>query len=380
MSLIKLSFQKKHIILLYCLGLHILYAIARITKNVFRKKEDFNIDSLYFMGHIGNSFLIFLYLIEKKRSKKKTNVKKKTDIILYLNDEEDKERNKKVYVKNKIKKSYLNEKKISILIVCVIFLKVILVLFEYPFFYYYINLGEIDIIKFEVISLMLMSFIIKTNKKVYSHQLFSFILVIISLSLDFILNKKVKIFFIILSSICKTIPYAITLNIYKYLNESQFVNIYLLGCLNGLIHIINIIIIEYIRKFFNIEFYYLIELPLKNKGFIITSILNILSGFFYNYMMFSIIQTLDPIHISIIDLILDESINDLNLITSVSLIFTIIGILIFLEILILNFCGLGRNVKENILNRAIEENIEIDISSNIGSIIPTEFTNKNILE
>ena len=77
MSLIKLSFQKKHIILLYCLGLHILYAIARITKNVFRKKEDFNIDSLYFMGHIGNSFLIFLYLIEKKRSKKKKKEIKK---------------------------------------------------------------------------------------------------------------------------------------------------------------------------------------------------------------------------------------------------------------------------------------------------------------
>ncbi len=72
--------------------------------------------------------------------------------------------------------------------------------------------------------------------------------------------------------------------------------------------------------------------------------------------------------------------NNLNLINCISLTFTIIGILVFLEILILNFCGLGRNVKENILNRAIEENIEIDISSNIGSIIPTEFTNKNILE
>ena len=380
MSFIKISLSKGHIILLYYFGVIILYFISYLFRLYYRKKDYFNQNSLYFMAHIGNSFLIFLYLIEKKRSKIKSNYKKKTDIILCLSVEEDKERNKKISIKNKIKKSYLNEKKISILIVCVIFLKTIGVLFEYPFFNYYIELGGINIIKFEAIFLMIIPFIIKTNNKLYSHQLFSFILVIISLSLDFILNKKVKIVFIILSSICKTIPYAITLNIYKYLNESQFVNIYLLGCLNGLIHIINIIIIEYIRKFFNIEFYYLIKLPLKDKGFIITSILYILSGFFYNYMMFSIIQTLDPIHISIIDLILDESINDLNLITSVSLIFTIIGIIIFLEILILNFCGLGRNVKENILNRAIEENIEIDISSNIGSIIPTEFTNKNILE
>ena len=96
-------------------------------------------------------------------------------------------------------------------------------------------------------------------------------------------------------------------------------------------------------------------------------------------MKFTIIQTLDPIYTSIIDLFLYNW-NFENVINSLSIIFSIIGILIFLEILILNFCGLGRNVKENILNRAIEENIEIDISSNIGSIIPTEFTNKNILE
>ena len=77
MSFIKISLSKGHIILLYYFGVIILYFISYLFRLYYRKKDYFNQNSLYFMAHIGNSFLIFLYLIEKKRSKKKTNVKKK---------------------------------------------------------------------------------------------------------------------------------------------------------------------------------------------------------------------------------------------------------------------------------------------------------------
>ena len=83
-------------------------------------------------------------------------------------------------------------------------------------------------------------------------------------------------------------------------------------------------------------------------------------------MLFSIIQTLGPIYVSAVGLfltILSELIFFFNIILIVSIIFALIGSLVFLEILIINCCGLGKNVKVNILSRTEQEDLELDISS-----------------
>ena len=366
MALIKLSFTKIRKILLYYFLIQILFNIATSIEYYYIAKDYFNPNSLYFVTFLGNSCLIFLYLIENKRLKKETKDKRKSTKILYLDNEEGNEKKKKFTRKNKKKNSYLNKTKSFLLIICIFFLRMFDVLSEYPFFNYYIGLGNDYQIKFEFIAMMVIPFIIKNNYKVYSHQLFSFIFLILSLSLDFFLYNKGKKVFIILSLICKAIPLALSLNIIKYLNESQFINIYLLGCLDGLIYIIDIIIIEYIRKFFNFEFYLLNSFPIDNFGFIISSIFSFLKGFFYNYILFSIIQTLGPIYVSAVGLfltILSELIFFFNIILIVSIIFALIGSLVFLEILIINCCGLGKNVKVNILSRTEQEDLELDISS-----------------
>ena len=99
MALIKLSFTKIRKILLYFFLIQILFFnIATSIEYYYIAKDYFNPNSLYFVTFLGNSCLIFLYLIENKRLKKETKDKRKSTKILYLDNEEGNEK-KKIYTK-----------------------------------------------------------------------------------------------------------------------------------------------------------------------------------------------------------------------------------------------------------------------------------------
>ena len=354
MSIIVLSLKKIHIILLYAFLVAIYNMVTLIIVNIFAIANKLNKNDLFIITYLGNTGLIFLYYIEKKRSKLKSNVKKNKDNIIYINDDNDYEENKEKKNKKKITKNYLNKKKTYMLIITVFFLRAIDIILNYPFFNYYIKLEKEKHEKLNFVSLMVIPFILKKNNKVYSHQYFSFTLLILSLYLDFIhYSNKIKVLLIILILLCKTIPNAITLNIFKFLNESEYINIYLLGSIDGFAYIIDTIIIEYIRKIcFKIEFRYFDLLSLRKLVFFIPSIFKFFEGFLNNYMTFAILQLLEPTSTVVATLYLYLFSMDFNLLNIFSTIFTLLGSLIYLEIIIINCCGLGKNVKNNIFNRA----------------------------
>jgi hypothetical protein len=381
MSIIKISLKKIHIILLYAFGVEFYATVAKVFVKRFTEENNLFKNALYIMPFLGNTGLLFLYYIEQKRSELKVNIKKNKDNIIYINNDEDNKENTNDKIKNIIKKKQLNKTKTYILIIIIFFLRVFDLIFDYPFFNYYIELGDNKENKFKFISLMMIPFILKKKNKVYSHQFFSFILLIVSLYLDFINNpKKIEILFITLISFCKTIPDAITLNIFKFLNESEYINIYLLGSIDALAYIIDIIIIKCIKIiYFDIRLDDFKLNSLINLRFFILSILEYLKGFFFNYMTFAIIQLFDPIYTSVVALFMDIfDFNSFNLFNILSIILTFLGSLIYLEILIINCCGLGKNVKDNIFSRAkIQTKFDMDIDSiskcsNIKSIISHE--------
>ena len=69
-------------------------------------------------------------------------------------------------------------------------------------------------------------------------------------------------------------------------------------------------------------------------------------------MTFAILQLLEPTNTVVATLYLYLFSMDFNLLNIFSTIFTLLGSLIYLEIIIINCCGLGKNVKNNIFNRA----------------------------
>ena len=77
-----------------------------------------------------------------------------------------------------------------------------------------------------------------------------------------------------------------------------------------------------------------------------------------NFFKYKIISNLDSIHYFIIDFMI-QSIFFLYIIKNtvyvILNIFLILSCLIYLEILVLNFCGLSENIRENIEKRGIED-------------------------
>ena len=94
MSIIVLSLKKIHIILLYAFLVAIYNMVTLIIVNIFAIANKLNKNDLFIITYLGNTGLIFLYYIEKKRSKLKSNVKKNKDNIIYINDDNDYEENK----------------------------------------------------------------------------------------------------------------------------------------------------------------------------------------------------------------------------------------------------------------------------------------------
>ncbi len=86
-----------------------------------------------------------------------------------------------------------------------------------------------------------------------------------------------------------------------------------------------------------------------------------------NFLSFKIVSILNPFHAILIDnittvifeMIIKKDFNHLNIIL---LLLSIIFSLIYLEIIILNFCDLNKNIKENIIERGKNEIVKELIS------------------
>ena len=337
MSLIKLSFKKEHKLLLYSFGIQIVFSIILVFKNRFQKKLNINDKILDFFEFIGNFFLIFLYLFENKLSNRNKKNNNQNKIIPKITDNFIKHLDL-INIKN-AKQKFLKKNKKYILIFCIFFLRTIDCVSQYPFFDYYIKKGSNFVVKCKFISIILASFLFQVYLKFYMHQYFAFILIFISYIINFIsLKNKNKIYFILMSLFIKSISSSLSLYIFKYLNEIEYINIYLLGAIDGLIYII---------KFFE--------------------------GFFFYYIIFTIIKILNPIYVIVFDVVILIFSNiTLKFYLLIPIILELVGILIFMEILIINCFGLGKNVEENIKKRAIEQ-----YNSDIEFLNEVSFNNLN---
>ena len=372
MSLIKLSFKKEHKLLLYSFGIQIVFSIILVFKNRFQKKLNINDKILDFFEFIGNFSLIFLYLFENKLSHRNKKNNNQNKIIPKITDNFIKHLDL-INIKN-AKQKFLKKNKKYILIFCIFFLRTIDCVSQYPFFDYYIKKGSNFVVKCKFISIILASFLFQVYLKFYMHQYFAFILIFISYIINFIsLKNKNKIYFILMSLFIKSISSSLSLYIFKYLNEIEYINIYLLGSIDGLIYIINIILIDFIRYILCFDFLNFNNFIRVEYEFFILFLIKFFEGFFSYYIIFTIIKILNPIYVIVFDVVILIFSNiTLKFDLLIPIILELVGILIFMEILIINCFGLGKNVEENIKKRAIEQ-----YNSDIEFLNEVSFNNLN---
>ena len=196
------------------------------------------------------------------------------------------------------------------------------------------------------------------KKHFYNHHFISIIIVIL-LIIFIRFNSKIKVYYITL--ILKFYSFSFNLLLIKYINTKYFVNIYLLGSIIGLSTVIQeIVYFEYDIDFsFSFSFFIYFFLYLSK-----------------NFFKYKIISKLDSIHYFIIYFMI-QSIFFLyiikNTIYIILTVFLILSCLIYLEILVLNFCGLSENIRENIEKRENEE-LNNDLSQSVSLSISLNTT------
>ena len=191
-----------------------------------------------------------------------------------------------------------------------------------------------------ILFLFLLNLII-FKKHFYSHHFISMnivIIIIIFIRYDSTIELSYIIF------VLKYYSFSFNLLLIKYINTKYFVNIYLLGSIIGLSTVIQEIIMYFdydIDFSFSFSFFIYFFLYL-GKNFLKYKIISNLDSVHY-FIMFYIIQ-------SIFDFTLD-----LHIIYIILNIFLMLSCLVYLEILVLNFCGLSKNIRKNIAKRENEE-------------------------
>ena len=179
------------------------------------------------------------------------------------------------------------------------------------------------------------------KKHFYNHHFISIIIVIIII-IFIRCESTIELSYIIF--ILKYYSFSFNLLLIKYINTKYFVNIYLLGSIIGLSTVIQEIIMYYEYDIdFSFSFHFFIYFFLYlSKNFLKYKIISNLDSLHY-FITFYIIQ-------SIFDFTLD-----LHIIYIILNIFLILSCLVYLEILVLNFCGLSENIRKNVAKRENEE-------------------------
>ena len=355
MGKIFFSFKKEHRFILYMGILQIIGSFIMMLKNLISKNVNNSI--IVIAGYLGNFAIIVLYIFEKALSKR-----------------------------NKIKHSGVNEKNQKkkcldiyrkyLLLICVLISRIIYNLFQYNFFRHQIkDYTEFWTLKIDFFALMIVPLIINSKYYFYSHHYFSLVLLFLSFVFDYFKFDKKHFFLNFSYFLNRSFSNAICLNIYEFLNKYEFMNIYLLASIEGLINIIDIILIEFIMKLFNLNALNLYEsfiFFLKTQNLRIVCYIYFIFEFIYKYYFFIIIKSLNPSFTPVGHLffvIIFEIIMEINILQKISHLLSLLGCLIYLEILIIDKYGLGTYVKINIKDRASKtfiDDVELITDSSIN--------------
>ena len=340
MGKIFFSFKKEHKFIIYTGIIQTIIASIMMFKNRMIGKKG-NSSIIVIAKYLGNFAIIVLYIFEKALSKRN-----KVKHISNVNDKNQKKKCLEIYRK------YL-------LLICVLISRIIHNLFEYNFFDYQIKYyPEFWYFKIEFFALIIVPLIINSKYYFYSHHYFSLVLFFLSFVFDYFKFDKKYFFLGVAYFLNRSFSNAICLNIYEFLNKYEFMNIYLLASIEGLINIIDIILIEFIMKLFNLNalnLYQSFVFFFNSRNLRIVCYINFIFEFIYKYYFFIIIKSLNPSFTPVGHLFLViffEIIMERNPLPIISLLLSLLGCLIYLEILIIDKCGLGTYVKINIKDRA----------------------------
>ena len=301
-------FRKEYLLIFLCIFLGIIQQIY--IENVKLIK-----DLKLLFNNLSKFCLIICYFIEKRISKSNIQIKEKFSIKLML------------------------------LFICMF-------IFEGIAFRIKLTLKKSDIeelnLLLQIISYLCIERIIFKNP-IYSHHLLSIIicqLVLILILIQYLLDQSLLI---ILYALLREYCYPFVFLLMKYINTTYFINIYLLASIIG---ILNICFESFINssdvKIQSIYlFYYLFY---------------ILIMIIYYYCHCNVIKNLGPIHSAIIDTISycisKLFYHSLHYNDIIYLFLCLFSLLIYLEIIELNFCRLNKNIKIEIEKRGkIETNI-----------------------
>ena len=222
---------------------------------------------------------------------------------------------------------------------------------------------KINIWIFDILFISLFSYLI-LKKKIYKHHYISIIIIIITgVSLDIILGNYNDFYYNIgpniINFVCE-ILFSLGLVINRYTMEFKFCSVYEICFYQGIIgfflYVLLLILSKYI-KFLN-NFFDNFE-GFKTKHIFIFIII-VIFQFIHNLCIFNTIINTSTCHILIIIVLGELShyfINlfygkDNSIIIIIALLFILFMILIFIEVIELNFFGLSKNTKKNITLRA----------------------------
>ena len=314
--LVSINFKKDHIYLPILISIFIIKSIIDDYLVI-----DFFAPYYRLISYISQICLFIFYFIEKYLFKEETNSK------------------------NEDKIEQIFSKKMILIILLLIFNSID---------NYIINIFKITIYKGNYVTIISFFMIFERlifNKYFYPHQFISIIIISVLFICYFIYNifqSNLHLNYILF--ILSNYSYSFTIFLIKYLNTMYFINIYLLGSIHGFFELIQLVI----------HYYNIFEFPSYNLYNIFIIILSFILMLITNFIFFKIIFKLNPIHIFVINyignIIMNLEKNDF--IDYVILGPCVIISLIYLEILILNFCNLNKGIKDNIIKRSKEEIIK----------------------
>ena len=93
-------------------------------------------------------------------------------------------------------------------------------------------------------------------------------------------NKLIELTFIILNNISDSL----CILIYKYLNEIIFINIFFLGFINGLFHLLIYLLFEFLFPLYNIKTLSYFDIIIRGNG-LLNFILSLFSGLLYYFFI-----------------------------------------------------------------------------------------------
>ena len=224
--------------------------------------------------------------------------------------------------------------------------------------------------------------------KLYIHHYISLILIIltgiiIDLCLENLQNEIVNDWMLFLMKLAKEIVYSLQDALCKYIMEKKFCSVYELTLYNGFIVTILLII-------FSIINYYYLHIDDFDEYFenfniseflVILGLMPIQLGLYLSVLFTN--KNNSPCHIFIIVYIFGQfgtyfDLSTKSIILIICFVFILFWTLVFNELIEINYCGLEKNTKRNIMIRADSEEIFIDKNETINDPEAKDENNKEL--